>query len=334
METEIIKKTIVKLLEDKGLGPVILPISSVSGGYMHRMYRAETEHGTFAVKHLNPGVIKRPDALGNFKNAERYESMLESAGIPIVPAIVIDGSKMQELGDEYFYIFRWQEGSITDWYDISAKQCRIAGSIQGRIHRIDPRRIEKREPQPSAIDWNGYIAEAERQCSVTEHILRENKGLLYYAQDAVNRARDALPALECIVDEDMDPKNVMWDEGKPYVIDLECLERGNPVSSALQLSLQWAGVTTCRIDPDKLNAFFEGYIAAYDNGFRDYGSVFGLAYTWIEWLEFNIGRALGRCEDEAERETGIAETLNTVARIRYLRENEDLLVSSLNRLFD
>lgn len=39
-------------------------------------------------------------------------------------------------------------------------------------------------------------------------------------------------------------------------------------------------------------AFYRGYLGAYDNGFRYYGEIFGIAYTWVEWLEYNIRRAL------------------------------------------
>ena len=78
-----------------------------------------------------------------------------------------------------------------------------------------------------------------------------------------------------------------------------------------------------------MEAFFEGYLEAYDNGFRDYGSVLGLAYTWIEWLEYNITRALGKCQDENERQMGITEARNTVNRIRYIRESEDRLLRRL-----
>ena len=131
----------------------------------------------------------------------------------------------------------------------------------------------------------------------------------------------------------MDPKNVMWDNGKPVVIDLECLDYGNPVSHVLQLSLQWSGITTGALKPDLQKAFFEGYLDAYDNGFRDYGSVLGLAYTWTEWLEYNITRALGACQDESERETGIAEVRNTISRLQYIREHEALIRQILDHLF-
>ena len=71
-----------------------------------------------------------------------------------------------------------------------------------------------------------------------------------------------------------------------------------------------------------MKAFFRGYLEEYDNGFRDYPAVFGLAYTWVEWLEYNIRRALGECSDEAERELGLSQVEMTIDRIKYLRENE------------
>jgi len=40
------------------------------------------------------------------------------------------------------------------------------------------------------------------------------------------------------------------------------------------------------IDIQLQRVFFEGYLDQYDNGFREYEKVFGLAYTWLEWLGF------------------------------------------------
>ena len=329
-----IEKTISTLFESAGLGKVLPPVTSVSGGLMHRMYRVNTAGCSYAVKHLNPGIMKRPGVMDNYRKAEKLEQIIEDAGIPVVAAITINGRKMQKVDDDYFYIFHWQNGSITDWNNITSEQCRQAGGIQARIHAIQPRYTDHTVPELSAINWAEYTAEAEQQGSVIAPLLNENSQLLNDAQDALNSARQALPDIECITNEDMDPKNVMWDEDKPVMIDLECLDYGNPVSHVLQLSLQWSGITTCALDLDKTGAFFDGYLETWDNGFRDYGSVLGLAYTWIEWLEYNITRALGRCQDESEQEMGIAEVRNTISRIRYIREKEDEIRMMLDHLFD
>ncbi len=319
---------IEKLFEDLGLGKINFPITSVSGGFMHRMYKVCTQNHTYAVKLLNPEIMKRPGAMGNYKKAESLEAILESARIPIVPALIFDGKKMQEFQGNYFYIFDWHNGNITDWNNITPEQCWKAGNIQGRIHAIETKQSEQSEPELSRIDWREYLTKADDHKKV-ESLLKENLPLLDYAQTELNKARQSLPNITTIIDEDMDPKNVMWDNGEPVVIDLECLDYGNPVSSAIQLSLQWSGITLCNFDVEKQKAFFQGYLKAYDNGFRDYKSVFGLTYTWIEWLEYNIQRALGASQDKAEQDMGLAQVKNTINRIKYIREMEDKIKSNL-----
>ena len=329
----MIEDKIVKLLMDKGLGSVRLPISPVPGGFLHRMYKVDTETGSFAVKHLNPNIMRRPEAMDNFKAAEALERMLDTSDIPIVPALEFDGCKMQLVDGDYFYIFKWQEGAISEWNNISAEQCRIAGSIQGKIHAIASMQVDKPMPEFSCIDWDDLLEKAASNAPTLEGLIKENKEMFIYAEKELNSARANLPGIESIVDEDMDPKNVMWHEGHPKVIDLECLERGNPVSSAIQLSLQWAGATICDLDFSKMKAFFDGYLDAYDSGLSDYSSVFGLAYTWVEWLEYNIRRALGHCADEGEREIGLSEVELSVARIRYLKDMEGQILQNLKCWF-
>ena len=327
-----IEKMIARLFDTAGLGKILLPVIPVSGGYMHRMYRVNTSGHSYAVKHLNPEIMKRSNVMENYRKAEKLERIIEDAGIPVVAAITINGQKMQEVDENYFYIFHWQNGSITDWNNITPEQCRQAGAIQARIHALQPRFMDHTDPELSNINWAEYIAEADRQGSVIAPLLKENEQLLNDAQEALNAARLALPAIECITNEDMDPKNVMWYEGKPVMIDLECLDYGNPVSHVLQLSLQWSGITTCTLDLANTKAFFDGYLETWDNGFRNYGSVVGLAYTWIEWLEYNITRALGQCQDEEEQAMGVSEVRNTINRIRYIREKEDQIRNLLDRI--
>ncbi len=308
---------------------------------MHRMYKVCTETHTYAVKHLNPEIMKRASAMDNYKKAEKLEAILEENEIPIVPARSFDGKKMQEIDGEFFYIFEWHKGSITDWNNITPEQCWKAGNIQGRIHAIKTENISSMAqkslvPELSSIDWNKYLvqaASAETAVGISanelEMLLKKNLSLLNYAQSELNKARKSLPDIITIIDEDMDPKNVMWENGEPVVIDLECLDYGNPVSSVIQLSLQWAGITLCDFDDVKQKAFFQGYLTAYNNGFKDYKSVFGLVYTWIEWLEFNIQRALSASMDKTEQELGLTEVRNTINRIKYIHKMEDKIKSNL-----
>lgn len=333
MKKKTIEILLAELVHMCGLGEIIEDVESVSGGFMHRMYKVVTDNGVYAVKHLNAEIMKRPDAHENYARAEKIERILENSDISIVPAMEIGGSKMQKIDDQFFYVFRWQTGKIADWNHISKDMCFKAGNILGRIHAIEPKNMEYLPPETSHIDWRGYVLNAKEKDSVIASLLEENEGLFVYVESELNKARASLPSVLCLSNEDMDPKNIMWDNGTPWMIDLECLDYGNPVSHAMQLALQWAGIVTCNMDVDKMIAFFDGYLNAYDNCFRDYSDVVGVAYTWVEWMEYNIQRALGKCMDEAERELGISEVRNTIDRIKYIHKMEPQIREALNRVF-
>lgn len=328
----MIEQKIVELFAEIGLGNVELPILSVPGGYLHRMYKVHAGGKPYAVKHLNPLIMKRPDAETNFKEAEKLENIIEEAGIQIVPALRFAGRKMLLVDGDFFYVFNWVNGHSTDCPHITENQCFLAGSILGRIHALDPKKGIKVETEESHIDFERYIRQAEKTNHALFLPLSENVELLRCAEEVLNKARKRLPDIVCISDEDMDPKNVLWDNGQPFVIDLECLAYGNPVSHALQLSLQWSGSASCDIELGHIGAFFDGYLKEFDSGFREYDKVFGLAYTWLEWLEYNMKRALGDCIDEKEKELGAIEAINTMKRIRCLYENEAEIKNVLARL--
>ncbi|MBQ6024812.1 MAG: aminoglycoside phosphotransferase family protein [Lachnospiraceae bacterium] len=258
------------------------------------------------------------------------ERILEDNQISIVPALTFEGEKMLELDGGYYYIFKWQKGQITDWDSISSEQCFKAGEILGNIHRIDSQDIEAEEIELSAIDFKDYLYNAKKMNNSIATVLEDNLELLENSQEKLNEARRRLPSIRAICDDDMDPKNIMWDDGKAYMIDLECLDYGNPVSSCFNLSLQWSGTVNERFEKENLVAFYKGYLKAYDNGFRSYDKLFGIAYTWLEWLEYNLRRALGmEGKEEEEVKLGVEETIRTIDRIRYLNSIEDDICSVL-----
>lgn len=323
---------IEKLVEKCGLGDIIGEAVPVSGGFMHKMYKVKTSLGTYAVKCLNPEIMKRPGAMENFARAESLESVLENEGLPVVAAIYFDEKKMVELDGRYFYVFKWQEGKITDWNLISEYKCYMAGEILGKIHKIDSKKAEFQEISLNETDFEKYLKDSEG--TEIYSLLSDNLTLIKNAQKKLNDARKMLPPISAIINDDMDPKNVMWHNDSPYIIDLECLEYGNPVYSCLNLSLQWSGTVTGKFKKKKLKSFFEGYLTAYNNGFKEYDKLFGIAYSWVEWLEYNIRRALGMEGDDPESiRLGVEEVKKTIGRIKYLDSVEKNICRTLKSIF-
>ena len=147
------KDIICKLFAQCNLPDVVGDITPVAGGLMHKMYKVQTASGTYAVKCLNPQIMKRPGVFENYARAEALEKILEENGIPIVPALAFDGKKMLESDGRYFYIFAWQNGHITDAENISKEQCYKAGEILGRIHALNSQNVEPVDPELSTINF-------------------------------------------------------------------------------------------------------------------------------------------------------------------------------------
>ena len=107
----------------------------------------------------------------------------------------------------------------------------------------------------------------------------------------------------------------------------------NPIASCLDLSLQWAGTVNQRYSSENLASFFNGYLSEYDNGFRSYDKLYGIAYTWVEWLEYNMKRALGlEGTTEQDIKLGETETINTIGRIKYLYSLETDICDVFNKI--
>ena len=316
---------IAALVHRLGLGRIKDEIRPVKGGLMHRMYRVQTEKGIYALKALNPQIMKRPEAQQNFATAEALEQVLEDHGLPIVPALHFGGKKMQEEEGHYYYFYDWNDGKITDWNTISEDQCFCVGRILGQMHAIDAKNTAPEEFDFTPIDFSALTVQAKEQGSPLADLIGSHLSVLEKAQESILSAGKSLPSMSALSDGDMDPKNVMWLEGIPSVIDLECLDYANPMRALIELSLQWAGTVTGSFRKENLKAFILGYLKEYDNGYRAYDEIYGLAYqNWVEWLEYNLSRALG-AEGPDEVVLGESEVKNTLKIIDYLDQKEEAI---------
>lgn len=102
MNTENILNLIA---EDLQLGKVIESPVQVTGGFMHRMFKVVTEKGKYIIKLLNPNIMKRPAAMGNYRIADDIEKLLKQNNIPAIYSLEFKNKNMQELNGQYYYIF-------------------------------------------------------------------------------------------------------------------------------------------------------------------------------------------------------------------------------------
>ena len=304
------------LCKQLNLGALIEEPTRLYGGLMHKMYKLVTTDGIYAVKCLNPHVMARPTAAGNFAAAEELERKLEGTDLPLLSALTIGGRKMQEMDGHFFYVYPYFEGKALTEGDITTDHCAIVGAMLAKLHAVE-RKTAPVETDILTFEWDGF--------GLTE----EDKAILCHAQKAANEA--TLPPLSAICHNDMDPKNVLWNGTDCRIIDLECLGYGSPYLELLETALCWAGYESGTLDLDRIAAFVAAYATAGGDLTADWTAVYAANAGRLGWLHYNLQRA-GGSEGEDAIALGKTEVAKTLTCIRGYATMKERIVNVLEKI--
>lgn len=317
---------IEKLMCSLGLGNVIKEPVSVNGGLLHKMYHVTTTNGEYAIKVLNPEIMKRPDALSNMINSERIAKAFENR-IPLVRAMEFDGKQIQCLETEYYLVFPWIQASSVFAKDIAAEHCKIIGEILGKIHQ-SRLQIEGVLPEDSSFEmfeWEYYLQCLDRFKDDEKQWTIEYKKAICDIKNWNEKACDSgeyLSRVQGISHRDLDPKNVMWNENKAYIIDWEAAGYINPFQELLEVINYWCDDGTGKIEKDKFDLLMAEYCKYMELEGVNWESVFSGSYTgMLGWLEYNVKRALGiEISDESEIVLGEKQVVSTLKELYSYQE--------------
>lgn len=207
---------------------------------------------------------------------------------------------------------------------ITIFHCQKIGEVLARIHNINLKNepFERAEMQ---IDWQKYVELAKDMNSPIYDAIKNNVHLFNESMTKGNIAIKKMPHVKAICHNDMDSKNVLWLGNEFKLIDLDCLGYSNPCLELFELALCWSGYETCNINFDLFNIFFRAYFANTNlDTYIDWKSMYYSNYGRLEWLEYNIKRALMiECDTEEEKQLGISEVKETVEHIIYYDKVKD-----------
>lgn len=286
-----------------GLGQPLSEPSAVSGGLLHRMFRLETTAGQYAAKLLNPEIMRRPDALENYRRAEELEGLLEQETLPILPAMAVNGAKMLRVGDHYIYIFPWFEGRVIRGAALTVRHAAAIGTTLAGIHAA-ARRERTTTPEPLTVDWDALLPACPD--------LLAHRDLLVSLTDRSNEARQKLPTEEAVCHNDLDTKNVLWQGDAHRVIDLETLNWGCAAAELLETALYWSGIEEHRIDTTRFEAFANAYQATGGELPQDWKLLLDSDQGRLGWLAWVLEQG-----DAAQAEDTMARILCVETFKRY-----------------
>ena len=258
-----------KLLAAYGLGKCISRPEAVSGGYLHRMFRAETGRGVFAVKALNPEIMARPQALDNMRLGEAAALALAEQ-VPLCAALE---GRVTPVEGRYFMVYLWAEGKSVFPPQITVEHCRAMGDVLGRIHREDitVEGMQRADEPRAPLDWT---------CCPDENVRAWDA--------AVVEAQARLLGRQVISHRDLDPKNVLWQGMTPCIIDWEAAGYVNPWQELVELINYWAD------DEPKARAMIAAYGAHVDLRCADWPAALAASMDgMLGWLHYNLHRAGG-----------------------------------------
>lgn len=293
----IYKDTLSKVMLECNLGQVIEVPIRVNGGLSHKMYKVKTNKGTYAVKELNSGIMKRNDAYNNFVFSEKVTDIVKENGISAIGALKIDNDIMKLIDGKYYMIFEWLDGNILKANEITIEHCKKIGTILAKIHNLDFSSIcndNTSKETYKMFDWAFYIKKAQENKKKYAKLLLDNQTMLTEINSKSIEGMTLADMNMIISHRDLDRKNVMWQENTPFVIDWEASGYVNPIIEVISTAYYWCGGETEKLDEIKFKSFLTEYKKLskirIDENIEQL--VYADFYSGLNWLEYNLKRSM------------------------------------------
>ena len=306
------------------LGDLLMEPRAVVGGLLHRMWRLTTTRGSFAIKQLNPAIMRKPGIQYEYRVSEAIAQAMAEQGIPAIAALNSTNGPLQEIDDMFLMVYPWIEGETLSSAPVEPDRASQIGAILARMHALA---LHLPEVAPlewkhfHSDDWDILTFQASELGLPWAYSVRAALPMLLQWTQRYQDAGEKLMQRLVVSQRDLDQKNVIWHTPTaPKIIDWEAAGLINPTMELVSVALSWSGLATGVPGKDVFMTLINAYIQAggtLQNTSMD--ALHGLLGTWLGWLLFNMRRSLGESiSSEDERQLGIRETVNTLAILRSL----------------
>lgn len=315
------------------LGEVLLPQKPITGGLLHKMWRLETSKGVYAVKVLNPEIMRRPNILPVYIESERIAREAFEAGIPAITALYTLKGPILKTEDGYAIVYPWVEGRTLSENEITPAQAEIIGTLLAKIHQLGlqlPKLETPKKSKTTEEHWRKILTKAKA----------ENIPLMEGAEDNVlqlagkiGEFRVQLHQLDIhmvVSHGDLDKKNVIWkDDNSPVIIDWESAGYVHPSIELMIAAQDWSDLKNNKGDLDLLKAVVSGYKNA-GGKLRDFPETvfYGSIEATLNWLEYNIRRSYEKQFGEEERQLGRKEISTSMEELMLLNERKEEIIQA------
>jgi Ser/Thr protein kinase RdoA (MazF antagonist) len=267
-------------------------------------------------------------------NSERIAEIL-GLRIPAIPAKIISGKYVHRYKEQYYMIYDWLDGKSIFPPEIKGDHCIAIGEIIGKIHSINIslQGVADEGDVSTIFEWRKFLDMAnEIKATWAREYEQAIENIIHWNQKVLN-AKAILSKEKIISHRDLDPKNVMWQGNRPFIIDWEAAGYVNPYQELLEIINYWADDGSGSLHKNRCLAILDSYKRYKNLNHVNWDMVLDTGYDgMLGWLEYNVKRALGievSCREEIT--LGEQQVISTITELRSYQVKRKLLKEWLSK---
>ena len=307
------------------------PPEPLFGGLIHKMWRANTEKGVFAIKELSALIKFDSQTKKAYEHSEEIARSFEKAGIPAIVALSQDDHSLIELKSGRYLCYPWIDGKTLTIKDVKESHLIKMAAVLAKIHQISLGLFGRQKPKYDVTSRSDLVSlfEAASTASLPyAALLKVHEKNLLKINDHYTESIAVLQKTGVMSHSDLDPKNVLWDAAEnPHLIDWEAARPMNTTHDVVCLALDWSGLAACSINLENFRCVLETYKASGGNFDTDLleHALFAVMGNSLNWLAFNIKRSVGSAVDQDEKQLAICQVADTIKSIIHLYDHLALI---------
>lgn len=308
------------------IGTPVQKLSRVFGGFHHKMWRLETDSGTYAVKQLSEDTdLSDSEIINHYNVTEAIAETFAGYGISAIFALKSNAGYLQIIENVGYLVHPWSDAVSLDKNLISETYALKISAVLAKMHQANIVVSGLKEPKIDLHLEEKIIELIHRAIKCKIHnakLLESGMQTFLTIVESQKTANETLKKYRVISHGDLDQKNVLWDTaGNPVLIDWESARKLNPTYEIVLEALDWSGITS-QFDESLYEKILSAYVLAGGLIEIDYlqASFHSILGDWVNWLMYNVARSI-ELEDEEQRATGAEQVdfaLSTIFRLNHL----------------
>ena len=253
------------------------------------VYKGVTDKDTYIIKEFSK------DAIGNYYHLNKRKKQIEISeklkkhGIQTITPLKLKGNYFFLFNHKYYLIYNYKESKIMEVNNLMPKHISSLAKIQANIHKL---KLKTKLPctyRKVNIDFDKYLLKYKNDSKVYEVLLKNKEKL----EDLISCCNSNITEMKnklCISHNDYKPKNILWSQDRPILIDFDAMGLVNHACALSESAFTFSNLET-NINYDYYKLYLKEYISVYGSFKEDYKKALYVSMNGkIRWYMYLLSK--------------------------------------------